>query len=208
MIPKNIKIGNNFEVQDNVILGCKPERHIQSLETIIGNNARIRHGTVIYLGSKIGNNLNTGHGAVIREQNEIGDDFNIWNNSTVDYGCIIGNNIKIHCNCYVSQFTTIEDDVFIAPGVIMANDVHPGCELSKKCMRGPIIKKGAQIGCNATILPFLTIGERAIVGAGSVVTKDVPPETVVYGNPARPMGSIYDLKCITKLTDKPYRVEI
>ena len=47
------------------------------------------------------------------------------------------------------------------------------------------VKKGASIGTNSTILCGLTIGENAIVGAGSVVTKNVPPNSVVYGNPAK-----------------------
>jgi hypothetical protein len=31
----------------------------------------------------------------------------------VDYGCRIGNRVKIHTGVYVAQFTVIEDDVFI-----------------------------------------------------------------------------------------------
>ena len=31
----------------------------------------------------------------------------------------------------------------------------------------------------------IMVGERAVVGMGSVVTRDVPPDTLVYGNPAR-----------------------
>ena len=48
-----------------------------------------------------------------------------------------------------------------------------------------IVRKGASIGSNATILCGIEIGEYAIVGAGSVVTKNVPPNSVVYGNPAK-----------------------
>ena len=83
---------------------------------VIGANAVIRSGTVIYLGSTIGKNLQTGHHAVIREENIIGDDFKLWNNSTMDYGCRIGDNVKIHCNCYVAQYTVLESGVFLAPG--------------------------------------------------------------------------------------------
>jgi len=52
-----------------------------------------------------------------------------------------------------------------------------------------------------TIVPFITIGERSLIGSGSVVTRDIPPESVVYGNPARVRGSIHDLKCVTKIRD-------
>ena len=71
-------------------------------------------------------------------------------------------------------------------------------------MKEPIIKKGAQIGVNVTLLPFITVGEGSLIGGGSVVTKDVPPRSVAYGNPARVIKNIDDVRCITGLTDKPY----
>jgi acetyltransferase-like isoleucine patch superfamily enzyme len=141
---------------------------------------------------------------IIREENIIGDNLCIWSNSIIDYECRIGNSVKIHSNVYVSQFTTLEDNVFLAPGVCLANDIHPGCPEAAKCMQGPHIKTGAQIGINACILPRVCIGEYALVGAGSVVTHDVPPRMVVYGNPARVMGPIEDLVCDKNLRDKPY----
>jgi acetyltransferase-like isoleucine patch superfamily enzyme len=197
-------IGENASIGENALLGYRTGREITNRRLTIGENARINSGTVIYEGTTIGSDLATGHNVVIREENIIGDNFRIWSNSIVDYGCKIGNRVKIHCNCYVAQFTTIEDDVFLAPGVTIANDIHPGCEQSAQCMRGPTIKRGAQIGVNVTLLPFITIGERALIGSGSVVTKDVPPETVVAGNPARVLKSIHDLKCVTEVRDCPY----
>jgi acetyltransferase-like isoleucine patch superfamily enzyme len=150
---------------------------------------------VVYAGTTIGNGLQTGHHVVIREENRIGDNLNIWNNSTIDYGCQIGSNVKIHTNVYVAQFTTIEDDVFLAPGVTIANDPRPGCPHAKDCMRGPTIKRGAQLGCNVTVLPYVTIGARALIGAGTVVTKDVPDGAVVVGNPGHAINVVDELRC-------------
>jgi acetyltransferase-like isoleucine patch superfamily enzyme len=198
-------LGENASVDESVILAYPASRPISSRLLTIGPHARILSGSVIYEGSTIGAHLTTGHNVVIREENLIGEHFKIWSNSLVDYGCKIGTRVKIHVGCYVAQFTTIEDDVFLAPGVTIANDIHPGCKHALECMRGPIIKRGVQIGVNATLLPFITIGERAVIGSGSVVTRDVPPEVVVAGNPARILRSIHDVTCVTGLMEYPYR---
>lgn len=200
---ETVRLSKGAIIEDSVILGYQPSRHVENI-LIIGAGAHIRCGSVIYSGSRIGCNLETGHNVIIREENEIGDDFRIWNNSTIDYGCTIGNNVKIHNKVYVAQYTVIEDDVFLAPGVTLANDIHPGCPDSLKCMRGPFINKGAQIGINSCILPRVIIGERSIIGAGSVVTKDIPAGVVAYGNPARVVCDISEIKCTTGLRNKPY----
>lgn len=199
------EIEQPLDMEAGVILGQKPGRTPLDPRLLLGPGARLRAGTIIYAGSRIGARLETGHYVIIREDNDIGDDVKIWNNTTIDYGCRIGKRVKIHCNGYIAQFTVLEDDVFLAPGVSIANDPHPGCDFSKKCMRGPTIQAGAQIGAGVTILPFVTIGRKALVGAGSVVTKDVPAETVVAGNPARVRRSIYELGCPVDLTDHPYK---
>lgn len=158
-------------------------------EVVIGPGARIRSGSVIYQAVRIGHHFETGHSVIIREENEIGDSVSIWSHSVIDYGCRIGSRVKIHSNTYVAQYTVIEDDVFIAPGTIFANDKYP----VSHHLEGPRVKRGARIGVNVTILPGVTIGEEALVGAGSVVTKDVPDRTVVVGNPARPVATIDEI---------------
>lgn len=198
-----ILIGKNKKLGKNAIVGFDGGRKLEDPRLIIGESANIRSNTVIYLGSKIGSHLETGHNVVIREQNQIGDHFAIWSNSVIDYGSRIGHRVKIHCNCYISQFTTIEDDAFLAPGVIVANDLHPGTPDMFDCMRGPTIKKGAQIGCNVTLLPHVTIGEHALIGAGSVVTHDIPAYTVAAGNPARVLKKVKDYFCKIK-KNQPY----
>jgi acetyltransferase-like isoleucine patch superfamily enzyme len=118
----------------------------------------------------------------------------IWSNTIIDYRCKIGNNVKILSQCYIAQLTTIEDNVFIAPGVMVANEKYPTGIFSEERIKGPTIKKGAKIGINSTILPGVTIGEGAVIGAGSIVTKDIPPYAVAYGVPARIYKKVDELE--------------
>ena len=184
-VAARILVASPNQIDPQAIVGAVSGRTIEDTSLEIGPHATVRAFTVIYAGSRIGSHLETGHGTVIREENRIGDHQSIWSNSTIDYGCVIGNNVRIHTGVYVAQFTTIEDEVFLAPGVMIANDRHPIC---RECMRGPTIKRGARVGINATLLPEVVVGEGALVGAAAVVTRDVPAGMVVAGNPARVMG--------------------
>lgn len=187
-----VELADPHWIDPNVILGYQTGRPVPSGPTRIGAGARLRSGTVIYCTVNIGAHFETGHNVIIREENRIGDDCAVWNNSTIDYGCVLGDRVRIHNNVYVAQFTVLEDDVFLAPGVMIANDPHPICT---KCMQGPTIRRGARIGVNVTILPQVTIGENALIGAGSVVTTDIPAQALAYGNPARVRGKVDDLEC-------------
>ena len=176
-----IKIGKEPTIDENVILGYPSGRSKTIDPLVIGDDAVIRSGSVIYQAVTIGNSFQTGHHVVIREENQIGNDVAIWTGTVIDYGCRIGNRVKIHTNVYIAQYTVIEDDVFIAPGTTFANDKYP----VSAHLEGPHIKRGARIGVNVTVLPGVVIGEQALVGAGSVVTRNVPDGVVVIGNPAR-----------------------
>ncbi len=198
-----VNLGTGANIDAGVVLGYLPGRPVDQVLTI-GPNARIRQGTIIYTCSRIGANLETGHNVVIREENIIGNNLNIWSNSVIDYGCKIGGNVKIHNKVYVGQYTIIEDDVLLSPGVTLGSEMHPGCPNSRDCMRGPCINKGAKIGINCTILPRVVIGEHSLIGAGSVVTRDIPAGVVAYGNPAQVMCDVGDLTCLSGLRAKPY----
>lgn len=196
-----VELGKNCAIDPGVLLGYPPGRPVERRPVRIGDHAQIRSGSVIYASVVIGAGFETGHGVVVREGNRIGDDCAIWNYSTIDYDCVLGDRVRIHCNVYVAQYTTIEDDVFLAPGVALANDPHPLCT---KCMEGPIIKAGARVGVGAIIFPHVIVGENALIGAGSVVTKDVPARAVVIGSPARVIGDVDDLECPFDIV-KPYQ---
>ncbi len=183
------KVGPQAEIDPDVILGYPSGRLEKGGRVILGSHARIRSGSVIYQAVTIGDHFETGHHVVVREENQIGDSVSLWSNTVIDYGCRIGSRVKIHSNVYVAQFTVIEDDAFIAPGVIFANDKYP----VSTHLEGPRVKHGARIGVNATLLPGVVVGEGALVGAGSVVTKNVADRVVVIGNPARVVGTIDEI---------------
>lgn len=66
---------------------------------------------------------------------------------------------------------------------------------------GPIvIEDNCIVGQNAILFPNIRIGRNSVVGAGSVVINDVPPNSIVVGVPARPLGSVekYREKCLER----------
>jgi phosphonate metabolism protein (transferase hexapeptide repeat family) len=50
-----------------------------------------------------------------------------------------------------------------------------------------VIGHDVWIGHGAIVLPGRSVGDGAVIAAGSIVTKDVAPDTLVAGNPARPV---------------------
>src|SRR3954470_18738611 len=140
---REVAVGPGLDMDGGVELGYAGDRDPNG-RLQLGRDARLRSGSVLYLGSRIGDRFATGHSVVIREGCSLGDDVSVWSNSVVDYGCRIGDRVKIHANCYVAQFTEIEDDAFLAPGVTIANDLYPGQAASAELMSGPSIGAGAQ----------------------------------------------------------------
>jgi acetyltransferase-like isoleucine patch superfamily enzyme len=188
-------VGEGLRLDPRAIIGHPSARGAVG-ELVLGRDAYVRSGTVVYLGSRIGARFETGHNVVVREECCIGDDVSVWSNTVIDYGCLIGNDVKIHANCYIAQYTEIGDGAFLAPGVTIANDLYPGQDSSAVVMCGPWIGPGAQIGVNVTILPFVRIGAGSLVGAGSVVSRDLPDGCVAYGNPAKVRGEVRNLVSI------------
>jgi len=131
--------------------------------------------------TKIGENVKIWNFSYIGNETEIGDNTKIGSLVHIDYGVKIGKNCKIEGMAYIPPLTVIGDNVFIGPGVIFTNDPYP---MSPK-MIGVTVQDDAVICAGAMLKAGITIGSRTVVGLGSVVTKDIPPDTVIYGNPAR-----------------------
>jgi len=113
VIYENTKIGKEPIIEAFVILG-KPPRGFESgeLELTIGDFPTLRCGTIIYAGNVIGNNFETGDNARIREKNKIGNRVSIGAGSVIECECEIKDNARIHSNCFISEYTVIEENAF------------------------------------------------------------------------------------------------
>jgi acetyltransferase-like isoleucine patch superfamily enzyme len=205
LVYDGVDIGEGSRVHDFVVLGFPPRGKAEGdLLTRIGNGAVIRPFTTIYSGNHIGDFLQTGQGTSVREDNLISDNVSVGTNTVLEFGNKIGRNVRIHSSCFL-ELVTVEDDVFIGPGVVFTDDPHPmGCPKYKECLGGATVKRLARIGAGSVILPGVTIGSNSLVGAGSLVVEDVPDSMVVAGHPAEVIKKVDELVCRPGFFDRPY----
>lgn len=194
VIHKGTKIGNNVRIDDNTVIGKKPMRSVNSIfkdekeleSAIISDGCLIGAGVIIYCGCKIGKDTLIADLSTVRENVTIGSKTIIGRGVAIENFCSIGNSCKLETNVYITAYSTIEDNAFIAPGVVTSNDNFASRSKERfKHFKGVTVKKGGRIGAQATILPGKIINEDGFVAAGSVVTKDVNARTIVAGNPAK-----------------------
>ena len=191
-------IGEGCRIADNVVLGKQPSlspRSTAKREQLppleLGPGAIVSTGAVVFAGSKIGARSIVGDQACVRERVVVGEDVVIGRGSFVENDTTIGERTRIQAHAYITAYSTLEDNVFIAPCVVTTNDNFMGrTEERKELLRGAIIRRGARVGGGAVLCPGVEIGEEAFVGAGAVVTKDVAPRTLVVGNPARVLREV------------------
>lgn len=182
-IHDGVKLGQNIVIEDFCVIGA-PFPGASGEETIIGDNAIIRSHTVIYAGNRIGKNFQTGNKANVRELNRIGDNVSIGSLTVVEHHVVIENDVRIHSQAFIPEFSVLKRNCWIGPNVALTNAKYPRSPKVQESLKGPIIEESAKIGANATILPGVIIGKNALVGAGSVVVRNVKENSIVAGNPA------------------------
>jgi UDP-2-acetamido-3-amino-2,3-dideoxy-glucuronate N-acetyltransferase len=191
-------IADGCTIGDNVVLGKQPSlspRSTAKREELapleIGPGTIVSTGAIVFAGTKLGARVVVGDGARVRERCVIGDDVVIGSGSLIENDTTVGALTKIQAEAYITAYSTLEDNVFIAPCVVTTNDNFMGrTERRHELIKGPTIRRGARVGGGAILCPGVEIGEEAFVGAGAVVTTDVPPRVVVVGSPARVLREV------------------
>ena len=174
-------VGSNARIDDGATVGYRHDP--DAAPAVIGDDATVRAGTIVYTDVLIGDGFTTGHNALVREATEIGDDVLVGSETVIDGTTTIGSHVSLQTGVYVPTNTHIGDQVFVGPRAVLTNDPHP--VRREADLAGPHLDDGVSVGANATLLPGVTVGEGAFVAAGSVVTRDVPPRTLAVGVPAR-----------------------
>jgi UDP-2-acetamido-3-amino-2,3-dideoxy-glucuronate N-acetyltransferase len=161
-------------------------------DVTIGENVLIGGHVVIHSGVWIGDGARIGDHAQIRDGARVGAAATVGSLSSVDPDVRIGARASVQARCYLSAGTVVEDDVFIGPGVTLANDNTMDRHPDSMSLQGPLLRRACRVGAGVVVCPAIEIGEESFVAAGAVVAADVPPRAVVMGVPARQVREVPD----------------
>jgi acetyltransferase-like isoleucine patch superfamily enzyme len=97
------------------------------------------------------------------------------------------------CHLSAKREVVLGRRAWVGPGSrVFDADQHPLDAERAERVEPVAIGDHVWIAADCTVLRGVSIGEHSVVGARSIVTGDVPPHTLVWGQPARPRGSIGD----------------
>ena len=210
-VPDSVEIGGNVVIHDGTVIGegariqdaavvGKPlvlgPRSTASREAPpaaeIGEGATVCVGAVLVAGARVGQGAVLGDQSHVRERAVIGEGSVVGRGSAVDNDVEVGARVRIQTGCYITAYSVIEDDVFVAPGVTFTNDHTMARHGPEHDVRGPTLRRACRVGGGVVLLPAVEVGEEAFVAAGAVVTRDVPARGVVMGVPARLIREVGD----------------
>jgi acetyltransferase-like isoleucine patch superfamily enzyme len=185
-------LGAGVRVQDGAVLGKPPALGARSKAEraeppplVVGEGVVVCAGAVLVAGAAIGPGAVIGDQAYVRERSAVGRDSVIGRGCSIENDVLIGARVRIQTGSYITAFSELEDDVFVAPCVVTTNDLTAGRRAPGVELRGARLRRACRVGAGAVLLPGVEVGEEAFVGAGAVVTRDVAARSLVVGSPAR-----------------------
>jgi UDP-3-O-[3-hydroxymyristoyl] glucosamine N-acyltransferase len=188
VIDPSVKMGENVFIGENVVI----EAHCE-----VGNNVKIGHNSVILANTIIKNNVIIGSNNVIGsvgfgyEKDEKGDyifiphignviieDFvEIGNCTTIDRAVmgstILRKNVKVDNLVHIAHGVDIGENSLIIANAMIGGSTKIG--------------KNVWVAPSSSLINKIEIEDNAVIGLGAVVVKSVKENTVVVGNPAKPL---------------------
>ncbi|MDP8266320.1 MAG: UDP-3-O-(3-hydroxymyristoyl)glucosamine N-acyltransferase [Candidatus Aceula meridiana] len=196
VIEKQAKIKDNTVIYSGCFVGAKTEIGAECLiypNVVIRERISIGNRVIIHPGTVIGSD---GFGfakvdGVHQKIPQVGtviieDDVEIGSNVTIDRARFD--------KTFIGQGTKIDNLVQIAHNVVIGKHcliISQSGISGSTTLEDRVILAG-QVG----IAGHLTIGENSVVAAKSGVPKSIPPNTVVFGYPAKPQGVALRLNAI------------
>src|SRR5258705_3577022 len=126
-------LGEGVRVLENAVVGKQPSLGASSTAkreplppTTIGAGTVISTGAIVFAGSSIGASCIVGDQSCIRERVTMADDCILGRGSLIENDTTVGTGTRIQAEAYITAYSTLEEDVFIAPCVVTTNDNFMG----------------------------------------------------------------------------------
>ncbi len=156
------------------------------------------HPTAIVETERIGSDTRVWAFTQVGDGASIGRDCNIGSHCYIESGAVVGDQVTIKNGNCIWAGVTLEDGVFVGPGVVFTNDRYPrsprfgvtGTRYEREAtwLVPTRVGRGATLGAGAVIVAGVRIEPFAFVAAAALVTRDVPAQALVAGHPATPAG--------------------
>jgi UDP-2-acetamido-3-amino-2,3-dideoxy-glucuronate N-acetyltransferase len=191
-----VRLGDGCVVGKPATLGARSTAsREESGAAVLGDGVAVGAAAVVLAGARLGNGCVVADQAHVRERTEIGAETVVGRGVSVENDVTIGARVKLQTGAYVTAWSVLEDDVFVAPGVVLTNDPTAGRRRGDP-LRGAVLRRACRVGGGAVLLPGVEVGEEAFVGAGAVVTRDVPARSVALGVPARVVREVEEAELL------------
>jgi len=182
----DISIGDNVLIGAYSLIGFDRE----DLPVKIENNVVLDARSTLYGGVNLKQGAKIRNGVFIRENTVIGEKTSIGTYTCIEGNTTIGSLVSIFSQCHITQFSQIDNEVFIAPFFSPTNDPRMAYRRFKPEEKGVTIRKGVRIGISVSTLPGITIGKNAFIAARAMLTRDVEENAIMRGFPAKKVGEV------------------
>jgi len=122
-------VGNDVRIDDHASLGKLPMKAANSATTkeqdlpplTVGDLSIVGTGVVLYRGASIDGKVLMADLCTVRENVSIGRGTIVGRGVTIENFCSVGRYCKLESESYLCAYSTLEDRVFIAPGVVTSS---------------------------------------------------------------------------------------